>query len=131
MNDLIGGHVPVSFGVLPPAMGNIQAGKLRAIAVTSVKRSRSMPDVPTVAEKGFPGFEAGSWFGFFAPKGTPEAVIAALNKAVNEALPPLEAQMVREGADPVGGSPAQFGQFVQKEYEKWKVIVRDSGAQAE
>ena len=87
--------------------------------------------LPTVAERGFPGFEAGSWFGFFAPRGTPEPVIAALNKAVNEALPPLEAQMVREGADPVGGTPAQFGQFVQKEYEKWKVIVRESGASAE
>ena len=90
-----------------------------------------MPEVPTVAEKGFPGFEAGSWFGFFAPKGTPDAVIAQLNKAVNEALPPLEAQMIREGADPVGGSPQQFGQFVSKEYEKWKVIVKDSGATAE
>jgi tripartite-type tricarboxylate transporter receptor subunit TctC len=131
LNDLLAGRLQFMFATIPSVIQHIQAGKLRAIAVTSVKRSRSMPDVPTVAEKGFPGFEAGSWFGFFAPKGTPEAVIAALNKAVNEALPPLEAQMVREGADPVGGSPAQFGQFVQKEYEKWKVIVRDSGAQAE
>ena len=97
----------------------------------SARRSRSLPDVPTVAERGFPGFEAGSWFGFFAPRGTPEAVIAALNKSVNEALPSLETQMVREGADPVGGTSAQFGQFVHKEYEKWKVIVRGSGAVAE
>ena len=96
-----------------------------------IKRSRSMPDVPTVAERGFPGFEAGSWFGFFAPRGTPDAVIHTLNKAVNEVLPSLEAQMVREGADPVGGSPEQLGQFVQKEYEKWRVIVRESGATAE
>ena len=90
-----------------------------------------MPDVPTVAERGFPGFEAGSWFGYFAPKGTPDAVIQVLNKAVNESLPSLEAQLVREGADPVGGTPQQFGQFVQKEHDKWRVIVRDSGATAE
>ena len=131
LNDLLAGRLQFMFATIPSVIQHIQAGKLRAIAVTSAKRSRSMPDVPTVVEKGFPGFEAGSWFGFFAPKGTPEPVIAALNKAVNEALPPLEAQMIREGADPVGGSPAQFGQFVQKEYEKWKVIVRDSGAVAE
>ena len=131
LNDLLAGRLQFMFATIPSVIQHIQAGKLRAIAVTSVKRSRSMPEVPTVAEKGFPGFEAGSWFGFFAPKGTPEPVIASLNKAVNDVLPALEAQMVREGADPVGGTPAQFGQFVQKEYEKWKVIVRDSGASAE
>ena len=131
LNDLLAGRVQFMFATIPSVIQHIQAGKLRAIAVSSAKRSRSMPDVPTVAEKGFPGFEAGSWFGFFAPKGTPEAVIAQLNKAVNEALPPLEAQMIREGADPVGGSPQQFGQFVMKEYEKWKVIVKDSGATTE
>ena len=131
LNDLLAGRVQFMFATIPSVIQHIQAGKLRAIAVTSTRRSRSMPDVPTVAERGFPGFEAGSWFGFFAPRGTPEPVIASLNKAVNEALPALEAQMIREGADPVGGSPAQFGQFVQREYEKWKVIVRDSGAVAE
>jgi tripartite-type tricarboxylate transporter receptor subunit TctC len=131
LNDLLAGRLQFMFATIPSVIQHIQAGKLRAIAVSSVKRSRSMPDVPTVAEKGFPGFEAGSWFGVFAPKGTPENVIALLNKSVNEALPSLEAQMVREGADPVGGSPAQLGQFVQKEYEKWKLIVRDSGATAD
>jgi tripartite-type tricarboxylate transporter receptor subunit TctC len=84
-----------------------------------------------VIESGYPGFEAGSWFGFFAPKGTPDAVIATLNKAVNESLPSLQEQLVREGADPVGGSPQQFGQFVQKEFEKWRLIVRESGATAD
>jgi tripartite-type tricarboxylate transporter receptor subunit TctC len=131
LNDLLAGRLQFMFATIPSVIQHIHVGKLRAIAVTSAKRSRSLPDAPTIAESGFPGFEAGSWFGFFAPKGTPEPVIAQLNKAVNEALPSLEPQMVREGADPVGGSPAQFGQFVQKEYEKWKVIVRDSGATAE
>ncbi|AEG94666.1 Bug family tripartite tricarboxylate transporter substrate binding protein [Ramlibacter tataouinensis] len=130
LKDLLAGRLQFMFATIPSVIQHIHAGGLRALAVTSVKRSRSMPDVPTVAEKGFPGFEAGSWFGFFAPKGTSEAVIATLNKAVNEALPSLEAQMVREGADPVGGSPEQFKQFVMKEYEKWRVVVRESGATA-
>ena len=128
LNDLLSGRVQFMFATIPSVIQQIQAGKLRAIAVSSVKRSRSLPEVPTVAEKGFPGFEAGSWFGFFAPKGTPDIVITQINTAVNEMLPGLEAQMVREGADPVGGSPAKFGSFVQKEYEKWKVVVNDAKA---
>ncbi len=131
LNDLLTGRVQFMFATIPSVIQHIQAGKLRALAVTSVQRSRALPDVPTVSEKTFPGFEAGSWFGFFAPKGTPQNVIAELNKAVNDVLPSLEAQMIREGADPAGGTPEQFAQFVQKEYEKWKVIVRDSKATAE
>jgi tripartite-type tricarboxylate transporter receptor subunit TctC len=131
LKDLLAGRVQFMFATIPSVIQHIHAGTLRALAVSSTHRSRSLPDVPTVAEKGFPGFQAGSWFGFFAPQGTPEPVIAELNKAVNEVLPSLETQMVREGADPVGGSPKQFAGFVQKEYEKWKLIVRDSGATAE
>jgi tripartite-type tricarboxylate transporter receptor subunit TctC len=131
LKDLLAGRVQFMFATIPSVIQHIHAGKLRALAVTSVNPSRSLPKVPTVAEKGFPGFEAGSWFGFFAPRGTPEAVIAELNKAVNDALPSLQEQMIREGADPVGGTPAQFGLFVQKEYEKWKGIVRESKATAE
>ena len=131
LTDLLAGRLQFMFATIPSAIPQIRAGKLRALAVSSTTPSRSLLGVPTVAEKGFPGFAAGSWFGFFAPKGTPEAVIALLNKTVNEILPTLEEQMVREGADPAGGSPAQFGQFTQKEYDKWKVIVRDSGATAE
>jgi len=128
LNDLLSGRVQFMFATIPSVMPHIQAGKLRALAVSSAKRSRSLPDLPTVAEKGFPGFEAGSWFGFFAPKGTPQDVIAKVNQAVNEALPSLQAQMIREGADPVGGSPKQFGDFTRKEYVKWKAVVKASGA---
>lgn len=131
LNDLLSGRLQFMFATIPSVIQHIHAGKLRALAVSSAHRSRSLPDVPTVAEKGFPGFEAGSWFGFFAPKGTPQAVIAELNRTVNEALPSLETQMIREGADPVGGTPEQFASFVQQEYEKWKVIVRESKATAE
>lgn len=133
LKDLLAGRIQFMFATIPSVMQHITSGKLKPIAVSSLKRSRSMPDVPTVVEKGFPAFEAGSWFGFFAPKGTPEAVITQVNKAVNEILqmPAIEQQMVAQGADPAGGTPAQFGQFVQREYEKWRVIVRESGARAE
>ncbi|CAN5198666.1 tripartite tricarboxylate transporter substrate binding protein [soil metagenome] len=130
LNDLLAGRIQFMFATIPSAIQHIRAGALRALAVSSVKRSRSMPDVPTVAESGFPGFEAGSWFGFFAPKGTPAPIMAKLNGAVNDVLrvPAIGDQMIREGADPVGGTAEQFGKFVHSEYEKWKIVVRDSGA---
>ena len=133
LNDLLSGRLQFMFATIPSVIQHIQAGRLRAIAVTSSTRSRSMPDIPTVAERGFPGFQAGSWMGVFAPKGTPDAVIATLNKAVNEiiAVPAMQAQMVREGANPVGGTPAMLGQFTQKEFEKWRALVRESGATVE
>jgi tripartite-type tricarboxylate transporter receptor subunit TctC len=129
--DLLAGRTEFMFATIPSVIGFIKAARLRPLAVSSLQRSRSLPDVPTVAEKGFPGFSAGSWFGFFAPKGTPGAAVAVINKAVNDALPSLEAQMIGEGADPVGGSAAQFAQFTQQEFEKWRAIVRESGAKAE
>ena len=133
VRDLLAGRIQFMFATIPSVMPQIQAGKLRPIAVSSAKRSRSMPDVPTIAEKGFPGFEAGSWFGFFVPKGTSESVISVLNKHVNEiiAIPAIEQQLISAGADPVGGTSAQFSQFVRREYEKWKIIVVESGARAE
>ncbi len=133
LRDLLAGRVQFMFATIPSVMPHINAGTLRALAVTSAKRSRSLPDVPTVAERGFPGFEAGSWFGFFGPKGLPPDVVATLNKAVNEiiAVPAMEAQMIKEGADPAGGMPQDFAAFVQREYEKWRAVVRESGATAE
>jgi tripartite-type tricarboxylate transporter receptor subunit TctC len=133
LKDLLAGRIQFMFATIPSVMPQIQAGKLRSLAVSSLKRSRSMPDVPTVIEMGMPNFEAGSWFGFFAPKGTPDIVITTVNKAVNEILssPAIEQQMVAQGADPVGGTSLQYGQFVQRETDKWRVIVKESGAKAE
>ncbi|MDP2018799.1 tripartite tricarboxylate transporter substrate binding protein [Hydrogenophaga sp.] len=131
LNDLLAGRLQFMFATIPSAIQHVKAGKLRALAVSSAKPSRSLPGVPTVQEKGYPGFEAGSWFGFFAPKGTPANVVAALNKAVNEVLPGLETQMINEGADPVGGTPELFSRFIQQESVKWKAIVEASGATAE
>jgi tripartite-type tricarboxylate transporter receptor subunit TctC len=133
LRDLLAGRVQYMFATIPSVKAQIDAGTLRAVAVSSAKRSRSLPEVPTVAERGFPGFEAGSWFGFFAPKGTPQEVVDTLNRSVNEIIevPAMQAQLIKEGADPAGGTPQQFAQFVQRETEKWKLIVRESGATAE
>jgi tripartite-type tricarboxylate transporter receptor subunit TctC len=133
LKDLLAGRIQFMFATIPSVIQHIKAGNLVALAVSSAKRSRSLPDVPTVAESGFPGFEAGSWFGIFAPKGTPPEVIAALNKATNEIIAEkaVESRMVEEGADPSSGSPERFGAFVRAEFEKWRTVVRESGAQVD
>jgi tripartite-type tricarboxylate transporter receptor subunit TctC len=130
LKDLLTGRVQFMFATIPSVIAHIKAGGLVAIAVSSTKRSRSLPDVPTVADSGFPGFEAGSWFGIFAPRGTPAEVIAVLNKATNEIIAEkaIESRMVEEGADPAAGSPEKFGAFVKSEFEKWRAVVRESGA---
>jgi tripartite-type tricarboxylate transporter receptor subunit TctC len=128
LNDLLSGRVQFMFATIPSVIGQIKAGKLRPIAVSSLRRSASMPDVPAVAESGFPGFEAGSWFGLFAPKGTPREAVVALNRAVNAALPGLKEKMTAEGADPVGGTPEAFGEFTRKEQAKWSALVKQMGA---
>jgi tripartite-type tricarboxylate transporter receptor subunit TctC len=133
LKDLLAGRIQFMFATIPSVIQHIKAGNLVAIGVSSARRSRSMPDVPTIAESGFPGFEAGSWFGVFAPKGTPPEIIAVLNKATNDAIADkvIEARMIEEGADPAAGTPERFGQFVRSEFEKWRTVVRDSGAKVD
>jgi tripartite-type tricarboxylate transporter receptor subunit TctC len=130
LKDLLAGRIQFMFATIPSVIAHIKAGNLHALAVTSTARSRSLPDVPTVADSGFPGFQAGSWFGVFAPKGTPAAIITELNRATNEFIAErqVQARMIEEGADPAGGTPQQFGAFVQREFEKWRTVVRESGA---
>jgi tripartite-type tricarboxylate transporter receptor subunit TctC len=133
LKDLLTGRLQFMFATIPSVIAHIRAGNLVALAVSSTHRSRSLPEVPTVADSGFPGFQAGSWVGVFAPRGTPPEVIATLNRATNEIIAEksVEARMIDEGADPVGGSPEKFGAFVRSEYEKWRVVIRESGATAE
>lgn len=133
LNDVLAGRIDFMFATIPSVITHIQSGKLLAIAVSSAKRSRSLPEVPTMIESGYPGFEAGSWFGFFAPRGTPQSIINRLNQAVNEIIkePAIDKQMVFAGADPVGGSPEQFKNFIVSEFKKWQSVVKDSGATAE
>ncbi len=133
LKDVLAGRVQFMFATIPSVIQHIKAGKLTAIAVSSTKRSRSLPEVPTVAESGYPGFDASSWFGFFAPKSTPKDIVAKLNKAINEALTDkeIDARLTLEGADPAPGTPEKFGAFVKAEYEKWAEVVKASGATAQ
>lgn len=132
INDLIPGQVDVLFDNMPSIIGHIRGGSLRALAVTSAQRSPALPDVPTVAET-VPGYEASAWFGAAAPKGTPPAVIARLNREINAALadPGMKAKLADLGGIPIGGTPEQFWAIHKMETEKWAKIVQFSGAKVE
>jgi len=132
VNDLVGGQVNVMFDNLPSSIGQIRAGALRPLAVTSAERSPALPDVPTVAET-VPGFEASSWFALFAPAGTPPAVIARLNAEVAKALedPAVKQRYADVGAQMRPMTPAQLGTFVQAEKAKWAKVVEASGAKVD
>ncbi|QKH37639.1 tripartite tricarboxylate transporter substrate binding protein [Achromobacter pestifer] len=130
VNDLLAGRIDFMFATIPSVIGHIRSGKLRALAVSTKQRSATLPELPTIAESGYPGFDAGSWFGFFAPKGTPQQVVDVVNREVNAALPGLNEQMLREGAEPVGGTSAQFGDFIKREHDKWALLVRKFAPEA-
>jgi tripartite-type tricarboxylate transporter receptor subunit TctC len=125
LTDLLGGQVQVTFDNLPSSINHIKAGKLRALAVTTAKRSEELPDVPTVAET-VPGFEASAFFGFGVPKGTPKEIVDLLNKEINLALkdPGILAKLKELGGTPIPGSPADFGKLVADETAKWEKVVR-------
>ena len=131
--DLIGGQVQIMFDNLPSALPQIKAGKLRAIAVTSLKRAPVLPDVPTISESGLPGFEASSWFGVLAPAGTPAPIVARINAEVNKWLQSAEARekLLSQGAEAAGGSPEQFANHIRAESEKWAKVVKASGAKVD
>ncbi len=130
VNDLLGGQIQLMFdsSVVP----YVKAGKLRALGVTSAKRSAALPDVPTIAEAGLPGYEATAWFGILAPAGTPEPVIAKLNAQISAVLrdPVVVKWMQAQGFDEGGGSPADFAAHIRKETTKWARVVQESGATA-
>lgn len=133
VTDLLGGQVQSMFDNAPSALPHVQAGRLRAIAVTSAERSPLLPDVPTLAESGFPGLEVQSWFALAAPAGTPRAVVEKLNSALNKLLAaPDVRQRLRElAATPGERTPEQMRTFVADEVKRWHAVVKDSGAKAE
>jgi tripartite-type tricarboxylate transporter receptor subunit TctC len=126
--DVMGGQIDMQFDSMPGASSLIKDGRLRAIAVSSAKRSPVLPDVPTVAESGVPGFDAESWLGLAAPRGTPDDVIRILKKAANEAmaLPKVRDQLLGMGTRPVGGTPEQFTRFVTDQVATWQKVVTDN-----
>ena len=132
-SDLMAGRVDVMFDNIVPAMGQIKSGQLKPIAVSSIKRSASLPDVPTVSESGIPGFEAVSWVGLLAPAGTPKAVLDKIHQDLLAvlAMPDVKERMSTTGAELSPGSPADFEAFIRNEIAKWAKAVKDSGAQAE
>ena len=133
MNDLLGGHVPIAFGVLPPALGNIAAGKLRAVAVTSKKRFSLLPDVPTFDESGLPGFEAVLHYGLLAPAGTPKEIVDRLSEEVRKLVdtPEVQKQIHNEGGDPMTSTPAEYAADIDREETKWGGLVRKLGLKVE
>lgn len=130
LSDVIGGTVDLYMSSVPTLLGHIKQGKLRALAVTSAKRVDDLPNVPTLAESGYKGFDAATWFGLLAPAGTPADIIAKLNVEFNKALqdPKLAQRLANEGADPIGGTPEQFAALIKAEIPRWGKLVKDSGA---
>jgi tripartite-type tricarboxylate transporter receptor subunit TctC len=133
LTDLIGGHVSIYFSSLPPAIGLVKDGKVRAIAVTDSKRSPLFPDVPTVAEQGLPGYEAVLHYGIVAPAGTPRPVVEKLNAALRQAVtsPDLAEKIAADGAEPLASTPEEYAADIDREETKWSAIVKKSGATAE
>jgi len=133
MTDLLGERITMMFDSISQAVPHIKAGKVRALAVTSAKRSQALPDVPTIAESGVPGYEAIAWFGVVAAANTPQPIVAKLNAEINKALadPEVVKKLNELGTEPVGGTPEQFTAHVKSEVAKWKKVVEASGAKVD
>ena len=127
--DLISGRVSMMFENAPGAVSHIKAGKVRALAVTGLKRAAALPGVPTVAESGVPGYESLSWSGLAAPAGTPRDIVQRVNKETVAILatPDMRAKLADQGAEAVGGPPEQFAEHVRAEREKWGRLIRERG----
>ena len=126
MNDLLGNHVPVAFGVLPPALGNLQSGHLRAIAVISPRRFSLLPDVPTANESGMPGFESVLHYGLLAPAGTPRPIVDRLNKELRALVDTdqVKQRIQTEGGDPLISTPEEYARDIDSEERKWATLIK-------
>ncbi|HKA45778.1 MAG TPA: tripartite tricarboxylate transporter substrate binding protein [Burkholderiales bacterium] len=129
LTDLIAGQVQIVFSTLPPPLPHMKAGKLRALGVTTLKRAKAVPEVPTIAEAGVPGFEVQNWQGIVAPKKTPAPLVERLNREINKVLaaPAMIDLLGAQGLEPVGNTPAQFDQLIRTEIVKWRKLVQAAG----
>jgi tripartite-type tricarboxylate transporter receptor subunit TctC len=133
MGDLLGGHIPMMFVPIPVALGNVKAGTLRGLAITTAKRSGLLPDLPTLAESGVPGFDVALRYGLMAPTGTPPAVIARLNKELNAALATedVKQRLATEGAEALPGTPEAYAADVDADEKRWSGLVKKLGIKVE
>ena len=131
--DLLGGHVPLGFNTIPASVSNIQAGQLRALAVTSSARSPALPDVPTSAESGLPGFEVVQYYGLAAPAGTPRPIVERLNKELQIILKSddMKQQLISQGSEPTPGTPEDYAANIQREEGKWAALIKKLGLKLE
>jgi tripartite-type tricarboxylate transporter receptor subunit TctC len=129
VQDLLGGQIQMVVTALPTVEGHLKGGKLRALAFTSAKRVPGAPDVPTLAESGFTGFEVVSWYGILAPAGTPPDIVRKLNAEINRILklPAVRDRMVALGTEPTGGTPEQFAETIKADTARWAKVVADAG----
>jgi len=130
---VVAGHAPVGSTSMPPAVSHVKAGRVRAIAVTSAQRSPALPDVPTVNEQGFSGFDDLTWIGFFAPAGTPQDLVNRLNAEMNKAIssPDVQEKLAQLGLEWKANTSGEFAAFLRQEISKWTKAVHDSGAKAD
>ena len=133
MNDLIGGQIQLMFDNLASSLAQVRAGRIRALAVTTAKRTPLAPDLPTIAESGLPGFDISTWFGIFVPAGTPREIVDRLHTEFTRALatPDLREKMLALGAEPVGNRPDEFAAYIRAEAEKYARVIKASGAKAD
>jgi tripartite-type tricarboxylate transporter receptor subunit TctC len=133
LQDLVGGQVSLMFDNLPPALPHIKSGRLRALAITTAKRSPALPDLPTMQEAGIAGYDASAWFGMLAPKGTPMEIVNRLNSEINKfiASPEGREKIALQGGEPAPMNPTEFSAFIKNEITKWSRVVKASGAKAD
>jgi tripartite-type tricarboxylate transporter receptor subunit TctC len=133
MSDAISGHVPLSIASVFVTKPHIDSGRMRPLAVTTTKRAADLPNVPTIAENGYPGFEAPAWWAVLAPAKTPADVVKRMNEELNKALknPEVAKKLDAQGIDIMGGTPAQAGAFIDKQMTIWSKVVKDNGIKAD
>ena len=127
--DVLSGQMQIMFATLPAAMPHVKSGKLRPVAMTTAKRSLAMPELPTIAESGVPGYEASTWYGLLLPARTPAPIVGRLHAETVKALavPELRERLVGQGFEPVGGTPAGFAAYIQSEIVKWGKVIKAAG----